>query len=95
MLEQVFPDDLKSVFEKLHDEVVDHAVADSSMPLYTKETALAFHYLVFGAFLLAAQVIVKIKDGGRPLKQSKAQKKEDYVSQVQHFKKCIAAAVLL
>ena len=94
MLEQVLPDDPKSVFEKLRDEVIDHAFADSSMPLYTKETALAFHYLVFGAFLLAAQAIVKIKDGRRPLNQSNAQKKNEYVSQVDHFKKCIAAAVL-
>jgi hypothetical protein len=95
MLQKVLPHDntAQSVFEKLR-EVVDHAFQDDLTPLYTKETALGFHHLVYGAFLLAAHAIRMIKDGRRPLNQEKAEKKQEYPSQVENFKKCLAAAVL-
>ena len=93
MLRQVLPDNLQSVFEKLCKEV-DHATKDALTPLYTKETALGFHYLVFGAFLLAGQAIMTIKDGHRPLACLKAEQKKEYGSRVEHFRNCIAAAVL-
>ena len=98
MLQQVLPHDMcyqppQSVFKNLR-EVVRHAFQDDLTPLYTKETALGFHYLVYGAFLLAGQAIRKIKDGRTPLNQEKAEKKKDYHVQVKNLEAYIGAAVL-
>ena len=81
-------------FDKLRQEVNNAYENDNLKKLYTKETALGFHYLVYGSFILAGKAIRLIKDHHEPIKLAGAEKKQDYDSKVEIFKKAIAAAVL-
>jgi hypothetical protein len=85
---------LPQSFNKLR-EAVRHAFEKNDLKLlYTKETALEFHYLLYGVFLLAGQAIRTIKDHHTPLSQTGAKDKKDYLSQVEKFKARILAAML-
>lgn len=96
MLVSVLPPDLglsNSVFDKLREAIYD-ASKDSKSYLYTKETSLGFHYLVYCAFLLAGHAIREIKDHHVGLNQTGAENKEGYHELVDKFKGRIRAAVL-
>lgn len=84
-----------NIFYKLREAVVNAFDKNDLAYLYTKETALDFHYLVYCVFLLAGQAIRKIKDHQVPLKQAGAKKnKASYASLVEVLKSHISAAVL-
>jgi hypothetical protein len=95
MLPSVLPRDTLPLplFSKLREAVVEADPDNRLKCLYTKETALEFHYLVYCVFLLSGQAIKQIKDRNKVLKETKSTKKE-YPSLVDEFKKCIEAAVL-
>jgi hypothetical protein len=83
-----------SVFDHLLKAVHNAHQLEDLTNIYTKETALGFHYLVYCSFLLAGQALRKIKDHQAPLKVVGAERKPDYGLLVERFKSCIAAAVL-
>ena len=96
MLVSVLPPDLglsNSIFDKLR-EAIYEASKDSKSYIYTKETSLGFHYLVYCAFLLAGQAIREIKDHHVGLNQMGAENKEGYHELVDKFKGRIRVAVL-
>ena len=99
MLPSTLPSDMHrrpspSVFDKLYEAVVYAFENNDLEPLYTKETALGFHYLVYCVFLLAGQAIKLIKDHSQPLKKRGAEKKVEYSSLVETFKMHIKAAIM-
>jgi len=99
MLPSALPSDMHpqpspSVFDKLYEAVV-HAHEKKKLELlYTKETALGFHYLVYCVFLTAGRAIKLIKDRSKPLKIAGASKNVSYSEFVESFKSHITAAVL-
>jgi hypothetical protein len=82
-----------SVFDHLRKAVHNACQLNDLTNIYTKETALGFHYLVYCSFLLAGQALRKIKDHQAPLKLVGAERKSGYSLLVERFKSCIAAAV--
>ena len=99
LLPGILPSDMhpqprSPVFDKFHDAVVHAYNKNDLRLLYTKETALGFHYLVYCVFLMAGQAIKSIKDLSQPLKNTGASKRSSYPESVDMFKSHIKAAVL-
>jgi hypothetical protein len=82
-----------SVFDKLHQAVINYnsSPGENSPNMYTTETAMGFHYLFWGAFILAGRAIRDIKDNHAILKNSSKQQDN---KQESVFRTCILAAVL-
>lgn len=98
MLPKALPDDMHPkppplVFDKLHQAVVRACDHNDLESLYTKETALGFHYLVYCVFLIAGNAIKKIKDHSTPLNLQGAKKGASYSSLVDDFKVHIKGAI--
>jgi hypothetical protein len=77
-------------FDKLR-EAVKKAYNGDSMWLYTKDTALGFHYLVYFSFILAGRAMKGIKDVSLSLKKKK--NVEDKALK-EEYQKHVRAAVL-
>jgi hypothetical protein len=77
-------------FDKLR-EAVKEAYNGNLKCLYTKDTALGFHYLVYFSFILAGQVMKRIKDVSLSLKKKK--NVEDKALK-EEYQKNVGAAVL-
>ena len=88
------PQPRSPVFDKFHDAVVHAYDKNDLRLLYTKKTALGFHYLVYCVFLMASQVIKLIKDPSQPLWNTGASKRLLYPESVDMFKSHIKAAIL-
>jgi hypothetical protein len=105
MLPSVVPKDHLpvSVFDKFREAVVYAYDNQDLKSIYTKETALGFHYLVYCVFLLAGQALKKIKDHSQPVRHIVAEnrsshaakeKNKEYRSQIEAFKNHIKAAII-
>lgn len=99
LLPSILPSDMdpqpsQSVFDKFYEAVIHAHEKDELTLLYTKETALGFHYLVYCVFLMAGRAIKSIKDLSQPLKNTGAKKSPSYIQSVDGFKCHIKAAVL-
>jgi hypothetical protein len=71
------------------DKAVDDALSQGG-PLYTKESAVSFHYLLYFSFLLAGTSLKKIKEAHQDInKYAKTPKPKDLVDK---YKKKILAA---
>lgn len=81
----------KPELEKFRDAVVyaSRTGNDDLNDLYTRETALGFHYLAYSAFILAGRVIRKIKDQKSALNNTSRKN----ASAVEEFKNSIKIAV--
>lgn len=93
--ESVMPCQPTEPFHKLR-KAVDTAKRENDLSkLYSAETSMDFHFLIYCAFLLAGRAIRQIKDNHVPLKRAWAKKdKAIYDSLVVKFKDSIVAAVL-
>ena len=79
-------------FDKLRKAVKEAYDGDGNLKcLYTKDTALGFHYLVYFSFILAGQVMKGIKDVSLSLKKKK--NVEDKALK-EEYRKHVRAAVL-
>lgn len=87
------PQRLPSVFDKFYEAVICAYENHDLMLLYTKETALGFHYLVYCVFLAAGRAIKLIKDHSQAIKKTGATKILSYSDSVDTFKSHIEAAV--
>lgn len=83
-----------SEFDKLR-EAIDKAYMGDLKCLYTKDTAMGFHYLVYLTFLLAGQAFEAINYhcGPAGLRAVGARKQIDYQSKLKEFRAYLGAAV--
>jgi hypothetical protein len=73
------------------DKAVDDALSQGG-PLYTKESALSFHYLLYFSFLLAGTSLKNIKEAHQVLNQYTGEKKPKPKDAVESYKKKIIDA---
>ena len=83
------PEKLFEDFFKPFGVAAVHARSSKRGPLYTKESAMSFHYLLYFSFLIAGTALSKIKDSLHALKNASA---SEYEKSTDLYKQAILAA---
>lgn len=74
-------------------EAVEHALKEKK-PLYTKETAVTFHCLLYLSFIMAGRALRAIKDSYQDLPSCSSKMTEERAAMVDEYKTMISAAEL-